>query len=176
MCTYSPSAARASSRRLADALPFVVQKRGKRTRGFPGLLQNALKREERHLERLTAYLEQVKLKRDQEAAFAREDMARHGIDMDDVDPDPSGTALPDANLYFWQRAFTAEEREQMSLYKINGVEDLVSVQTEARMMLETPGDSGKTMKVADLDPAHRYAHEMYKILQKRTGLSEKDMW
>ena len=32
-----------------DTRPFVVQKRGKRTRGFPGLLQNALKREERHL-------------------------------------------------------------------------------------------------------------------------------
>ena len=32
-----------------DTLPFVVQKRDKRTRGFPGLLQNALKREERHL-------------------------------------------------------------------------------------------------------------------------------
>ncbi|KAI5825057.1 hypothetical protein K523DRAFT_283839 [Schizophyllum commune Tattone D] len=161
---------------LHDTLPFVVQKRGKRTRGFPGLLQNALKREERHLNRLTDYLESVKVRRDKEAAFAREDMAKHGIDLEDVDPEPNGTALPDANNYFWQRAFTAEERERMSLNKINGVEDLVTFQTEAKMLLETPDEKGKKRRLADLEPPQRLAQEMYKVLQKRTGLSEKDLW
>ncbi|KAL1744372.1 hypothetical protein HDZ31DRAFT_82715 [Schizophyllum fasciatum] len=165
-----------SSAHARESLPFVVQKRGKRTRGFPGLLQNALKREERHLNRLTDYLATVKARRDKEAAFAREDMAKHGINLEDVDPEPTGTALPDANNYFWQRAFTAEERERMSLNKINGVEDLVTFQTEAKLQLETPDEQGKTRRLADLNPSQRLAHEMYKTLQKRTGLTEKDLW
>ena len=56
------------------------------------------------------------------------------------------------------------------------VEDLVTFQTEAKMLLETPGEKGKKRRLADLEPPQRLAQEMYKVLQRRTGLTEKDLW
>ena len=44
------------------------------------------------------------------------------------------------------------------------------------MLLETPNEKGKKRKLADLEPPQRLAQEMYKVLQKRTGLTEKDLW
>ena len=55
-------------------------------------------------------------------------------------------------------------------------DEMLAKATPSDATVESTRKKGKKRKLADLEPPQRLAQEMYKVLQKRTGLTEKDLW